>query len=225
MFFLGLIGLPFTLLSKKWAYKIIKLYCWICFFILRIMVNIRVECRGDIPKGNVLICSKHMSFLDVLMLAYFLPRVNFVMKKELVFTPIIGIYGLRIGCVPVARGTKSKALNNMIRGYENSIYNKDEQQIVIYPQGTRVLPDEKKQYKIGAGVLYDKLDLPCHLVATNSGIFWPKGSWRRNSGLAVIKFINVLEPGLTLNKFMKETEKNIERESKILMDEGQIINR
>ena len=92
-------------------------------FILRIMVNIRVECRGDIPKGNVLICSKHMSFLDVLMLAYFLPRVSFVMKKELVFTPIIGIYGLRIGCVPVARGTKSKALNNMIRGYENSIHN------------------------------------------------------------------------------------------------------
>jgi len=186
------------------------------------MVNIRVECRGDIPKGNVLICSKHMSFLDVLMLAYFLPRVSFVMKKELVFTPIIGIYGLRIGCVPVARGTKSKALINLIKGYENSIYNKDEQQIVIYPQGTRVLPDEKKQYKIGAGVLYDKFDLPCHLVATNSGIFWPKGSWRRNSGLAVIKFTNVLEPGLPLNQFMKEIEKNIERESKILMDEGQI---
>ena len=94
MFVLGIIGLPFSIISKKWAYKFIKLYCLSCFLILRVISNIRVECRGKIPTNNVLICSKHMSFLDIIMLAYFLPEFSFVMKKEIVFTPIIGINNL-----------------------------------------------------------------------------------------------------------------------------------
>ena len=64
MFVLGIIGLPFSIISKKWAYKFIKIYCLSCFLILRLVSNIKVECRGKIPTNDVLICSKHMSFLD-----------------------------------------------------------------------------------------------------------------------------------------------------------------
>ena len=80
-------------------------------------------------------------------------------------------------------------------------------------------PKEKKHYKIGAGVLYTKFALPCHLVGTNSGMFWPKGSFRRNSGVAVIEFTKVLQPGLSLNNFMEEIETRIERCSNLLMEE------
>ena len=164
-----------------------------------------------------MICSKHMSFLDILMLAYFLPEFSFVMKKEIVFTPIIGIYALRVGCVPVKRGARSKALSKMVSDYDQHAYNQDNRQIVIYPQGTRVLPNQTKEYKVGAGVLYGKFNLPCHLVGTNSGIFWPKGSWVRKSGTAVIDFFEVIEPGMSLNNFMKRIEKNIEDRSNLLM--------
>ena len=217
MFVLGIIGLPFSIISKKWAYRFIKLYCLSCFLILRVISNIRVECRGKIPTENVLICSKHMSFLDIIMLAYFLPEFSFVMKKEIVFTPIIGIYALRVGCVPVERGARSKALSKMVSDYDQHSYNQDNRQIVIYPQGTRVLPNQTKEYKVGAGVLYGKFNLPCHLVGTNSGIFWPKGSWVRKSGTAVIDFFEVIEPGMSLNNFMKRIEKNIEDRSNLLM--------
>ena len=217
MFVLGIIGLPFSIISKKWAYSIIKLYCLSCFLILRVISNIRVECRGKVPTDNVLICSKHMSFLDIIMLAYFLPEFSFVMKKEIVFTPIIGIYALRVGCVPVKRGARSKALSKMVSDYDQPSYNQDNQQIVIYPQGTRVLPNQTKEYKVGAGVLYGKFNLPCYLVGTNSGIFWPKGSWVRKSGTAVIDFFEVIEPGMSLNNFMKRIEKNIEDRSNLLM--------
>ena len=217
MFLIGIIGLPFSLVSKEWAYKFIKLYCLTSFFILRIVSNIRVECRGKIPTSNVLICSKHMSFLDILMLAYFLPKFSFVMKKEIVFTPIIGIYALRVGCVPVKRGARSKALNKMVLDYDYNSDTIDSQQIVIYPQGTRVLPNQNKEYKIGAGVLYGKFNLPCYLVSTNSGIFWPKGSWIRKSGTAVIDFFEIIEPGMQLKNFMKKIEKDIEHQSNELM--------
>ena len=216
MFLIGVIGLPFSLISKRWAYNFIKIYISTCFLILRLVSNIKVECRGEIPTNNVLICSKHMPFLDVLMLAHFLPKFSFVMKKEIVFTPIIGIYALRIGCVPVKRGTKSKALNKMVSDYDQ-FSDSDNQQIVIYPQGTRVLPNQKKDYKIGAGVLYEKFNLPCHLVGTNSGIFWPKGSWIRKPGTAVIDFFEVIQPGMPLNDFMQKIEKDIEKCSNHLM--------
>ena len=217
MFVIGIIGLPFSIISKNWAYKFIKIYCLSCFLILRLVSNIKVECRGKIPTNAVLICSKHMSFLDILMLAYFLPRFSFVMKKEIVFTPIIGIYALRVGCVPVKRGARSKALYKMVSDYDHSSDEIDNQQVVIYPQGTRVLPNQSKDYKIGAGVLYNKFNLPCHLVATNTGIFWPKGSWIRKPGTAIIDFFEVIQPGMPINDFMQKIEKDIENRSNYLM--------
>ena len=105
----------------------------------------------------------------------------------------------------------------MVSDYDQHSYNQDNRQIVIYPQGTRVLPNQTKEYKVGAGVLYGKFNLPCHLVGTNSGIFWPKGSWVRKSGTAVIDFFEVIEPGMSLNNFMKRIEKNIEDRSNLLM--------
>ena len=219
MIILGIIGLPFTIASEKWAYSFIKLYVWCCFVVLRLVANIRVECRGEVPSGNVLICSKHMSFLDILMLAYYLPRASFVMKRELIWTPIIGIYGLRIGCVPVTRGGGARTLNTMLKNYEDASDNAEGKQIIIYPQGTRVHPKETRKYKIGAGFLYEKLKLPCHLVGTNTGIFWPRGSLKRTPGVAVIEFSKLLQPGLPVGTFMSEMEKNIENSSNLLIEE------
>ena len=139
------------------------------------------------------------------------------MKKEIVFTPIIGIYALRVGCVPVKRGARSKALNQMVSDYDHISSSENDKQIVIYPQGTRVLPNQKKEYKVGAGVLYGKFNLPCYLVSTNSGIFWPKGSWIRRPGTAVIEFFEVIQPGMPLNDFMEKIEKDIEKFSNDLM--------
>ena len=225
MFILGIIGLPFSIVSKKYAYAFIRLYILSCFLILRVIANIRVECRGEVPQGNVLVCSKHMSFLDILILAYYLPRYSFVMKRELVWTPIIGVYALRIGCVPISRGAGSRALNKMIKNYDNAEDETEGKQIVIYPQGTRVRPKEFKKYKIGAGVLYQKFELPCHLVGTNTGMFWPKGSFRRNPGVAVIEFTGVLQPGLPFDNFMAEIETRIEKCSNNLMEEIENIRK
>ena len=105
----------------------------------------------------------------------------------------------------------------MVLDYDQSSDEIDNQQIVIYPQGTRVLPNQSKDYKIGAGVLYNKFNLPCHLVATNTGIFWPKGSWIRKPGTAIIDFFEVIQPGMPINDFMQKIEKDIENRSNYLM--------
>ena len=217
---LGLIGLPIVLVSLKGTYWWINFYIKCCFFFLRIFGGIHIEIRGEIPRGNILVCSKHMSFLDILILSSVLSDYSFVIKRQLIYAPIINFYAMRVGSVPVNRKKGGAALTEMINRIEAHEEALPNRQLVIYPQGTRVLPGHKKPYKIGAGVLYQKYNRPCHLVATNTGVFWGRRSPFRYPGTAIIEFIGVIPAGLEINDFMRDMEIRIERSSDLLMQEA-----
>jgi len=214
----GTIGLPVALWSREGAFWVIRQYCAFIFWLLRVTCNLKVEFRGEVPTSEVLVCSKHMSFLDILMLAYKLPRVKFIMKKELVWAPIIGIYGWRIGCPPVARGKKGGAIKQMVRHIAKDPHK--DGQTVIFTQGTRVLPGAKLPYKIGSGVLYSQLGQKCVPVATNCGVFWARKSPVRKPGTAILEFLEPIEPGLEIRDFMEKLEEIVETNSNRLMREA-----
>jgi len=216
MLILGVAFAPFAACSRRLACESVRIYCLSCFIVLKYVAKITVEFRGEVPKKNVIICAKHMSFLDILMLAYILPRPRFVMKKELKWAPILGFYALRLGCSPVSRGKKGGAIVSLKKNI-NTNRNLGDGQTIIYPQGTRVLPGVKAPYKVGAGVIYRDQNLPCVLVATNTGIFWGRRSIFRYPGKAIIKFVEEIEPGLGLKEFMSYVEDTIERASDELM--------
>ena len=160
MLILGVAFAPFAACSRRLACESVRIYCLSCFIVLKYVAKITVEFRGEVPKKNVIICAKHMSFLDILMLAYILPRPRFVMKKELKWAPILGFYALRLGCSPVSRGKKGGAIVSLKKNI-NANRNLGDGQTIIYPQGTRVLPGVKAPYKVGAGVIYRDQNLPC----------------------------------------------------------------
>ncbi len=216
MAIIGILGLPYAIMSQENSYRLIRLYCKSVFLILRFVAGLKVEIRGPIPVGPCLICSKHQSFLDVMMLASVIPNFRFIIKHQLMYLPVIGFYARRTGCVAVNREKKIGTVNRMMEDLNREI----ERQTIVYPQGTRVLPYAKKPYKVGAGLIYKNLNLKCYLVATNAGSFWARRSLYRYSGTAIIEFIDVLEPGLDLDYFMKEIEQKIELASTSLMEEA-----
>ena len=185
----------------------------------RVLVGLRVEIRGPVPQGAVLIAAKHQSFLDILVFGAILARPRYVMKRELVYTPFLGQFALRIGCVPVDRGKGGKAVARMKADVARRADFPG--QLVIYPQGTRVAPGDKLPYKIGAGFLYTQLGQPCHLAATNVGCFWPKRGIYRKRGTAVVEFLPPLMPGLSVSEFMRTIEPRIEDASDRLLAEVQ----
>ena len=79
---IGLLYAPRALWSVDGAYAGIKAYCRVVFWLLRVICGLRVEIRGTVPQGDVIVCSKHQSFLDIMMLAEALPRAKFIMKKS-----------------------------------------------------------------------------------------------------------------------------------------------
>lgn len=214
---LGILGAPFALWSVNGAYAVCRLYARITFFYLRWIVGIRVEVRGEVPEGEVLVAAKHQSFLDILMIYEALPRAKFIMKKELKWAPFIGLYALRIGSTPVARGERGKAMKAMVAHAGRAT---EPRQLVIYPQGTRVAPGARPPYKVGAGVLYDRSGEPCVPVATNAGVFWGRRKLVKRPGVAVVEFLPAIPPGLAVPEFMARMENAVEDASDRLMREA-----
>lgn len=218
MLVMGIACAPMALWSRGGAYAAIKAYCAAVFWLLRVICGLRVEVRGEVPQGAVVVCSKHQSFLDIMMLSRHLPEVQFVMKRELRWAPVLGLYALRIGSTPVARGRRGAGMKAMVAGAvrEGGAVG----QLVIYPQGTRVLPGARPPYKIGAGVLYERLGRDCVPAATNAGVFWARRSAYRHPGTAVLEFLEPIPAGLPIEVFMTRMQAVVEENSDRLMREA-----
>lgn len=204
-----------AIISRRGAFAAVHFYSNWVRVTARLLVGLKSEIRGEVPQGAVIIAAKHQSFFDIIILCSVLPRPKFIMKRELIWAPILGQYALRIGCIPVDRGKKGAAIAKMKEDAAKAALNPG--QLVIYPQGTRVAPGAKLPYKVGAGLLYAQFQQPCIPVATNVGLFWPKHGILRQPGTAVIEFLPPVPTGRSVGEFMRGIEATIETASDALM--------
>ncbi|MEO1613496.1 MAG: lysophospholipid acyltransferase family protein [Pseudomonadota bacterium] len=218
MAILGVVFAPLAIWSRDGAYFAISIYLRLVFWGLQAICGLTAETRGEIPEGDVLIAAKHQSFLDVLILVRDLPAAKFVMKRSLVWAPILGFYALRIGASPVTRGKGAASVEEMVEEAEKRRALSG--QLVIYPQGTRVAPDEAAPYKRGAWHLYRSYGLPCVPAAVNTGVFWPRKGVARRPGRAVVELAPALPAGMEKDAFLQTLETTIENASGRLLAEA-----
>ena len=218
MLVIAVVFAPWALVSRNGAFAACHTYCAWVILTARILCGLRAEVRGTPPTGEVVVAAKHQSFFDILVIFHAIPRGKFIMKRELIYTPFLGQYAQRIGCVFVDRGKRGAAIARMKADVTKSTA--DPGQLVIYPQGTRVAPGVDRPYKMGTGLLYEQLGQPCVPVATNVGVFWPKRGILRKPGVAVVDFLPAIPPGLPIADFMKRLESDIETTSNALLDEA-----
>ena len=218
MLVLGIVFFPYALLSRDGASKACHTFCRYVRWSAAWMIGLKTEVRGAVPTGEVMIAAKHQSFLDVIMIYGAVPRGKFIMKRILMYAPILGQYGLRIGCVPVDRGKRGQAIRKMLADVEAG--QAQGGQLIIYPQGTRIEPGVKAPYKVGTAALYKELDQPCVPVAANVGVFWPKRGFYRKPGVAVVEFLEPIEPGLSTEDYLSLLEERIETRSDALAAEA-----
>lgn len=207
---MGIVGAPLVLWSRGWTLAWMKLWTGAVFLLNRWLLGLSVEWRGPVPTGPVVVAAKHQSMLDVLMLFHVLPEPRFVMKRELVWAPVFGLYALRIGCIWVDREKRGEG-RAMLERLEKVEARRG--QIVVYPQGTRVPPGSHKPYRRGAAKAYAAFGLPMLLAATNAGWFWPKKGTLKRPGTAVVEFLETLPPGLGRAEVMQRMEASIEAAS------------
>lgn len=215
---LALAFLPWMVFDRRGAFAAAHAWCRWVRWTARWMVGLKTEVRGTAPRDEVLIAAKHQSFLDIILIFGAVPRGKFIMKKQLVWAPILGQYALRMGCIPVDRGKRSQAIRKMTADVAAGRLRPG--QLIIYPQGTRIAPGVKAPYKVGAGVLYKELGQPCVPVACNVGLFWPRTGIYRKPGTAVVEFLEPIPPGLPVETFTARLEQVVEERSNALMREA-----
>jgi 1-acyl-sn-glycerol-3-phosphate acyltransferase len=218
MLVMGILFAPLALAAPKGASFACRTWARYAIWCARWMIGLKAEVRGPVPQGEVLIAAKHQSFFDILLIFNALPAPKFIMKRELLWTPIIGIYAKRLGCVPVDRGKRGAAVQQMVEDVEAG--RSAPGQLVIYPQGTRVAPGDHLPYKKGTAALYEQLGQDCVPVATNVGVFWPRKGLMRYPGLAVVEFLEPIKPGLDRDALLETLEERIETRSNALMKEA-----
>ena len=81
--------------------------------------------------------------------------------------------------------------------------------LIIFPQGTRVQPDERPMFKKGASRIYEELKVTCQPIAINSGYVWPKKNQKTPNKDITISILKKIDQGLSKEKFVELLQKEI----------------
>ena len=218
IFIISLIFLPSFFFPQKIALfggKIMGYWTGIC---LRYFLNTKIEIKGkeNIIKGEkFFIAASHLSMFETFYLQTIFNSPIFILKKELTYIPIFGWYLKKIGSVSIKRNKVSKDNLDLFGNISEKLMN-SERPLIIFPQGTRVLPDERPSFKKGVSRIYDELKITCQPVAINSGYVWPKRGIKNSKRTITISILEPIHPGMSKDEFLKNLENCIYSELDLL---------
>lgn len=180
---------------------------------------LRITCRIDyqlsgiehIPDRPVIVMSKHQSTWETLFLQQYLPPVAWVIKRELLWLPFFGWAIALLRPIAINRESGASAVKYVIR--QGTARLRQGQWVVIFPEGTRVLPGVRRRYGMGGAVLAAHSGYPILPVALNAGEFWPRGRFLKQPGTVQVVFGPLIaSEGLSPQALNRQVETWIEDE-------------
>lgn len=209
--FLVVIAAP---LSPKAAYVLIDAWRF-CFMkgLVRIVLGIRTRVVGaeNIPAEAVVVLSKHQSAWETVALQQWFPRMVFVLKKELLKLPILGQAFSAIGMIAIDRAAGLDALSQVADQGTDRL--RRGISVIIFPEGTRVPPGQKRRYKAGGAHLAVQAGAKVVPVAHNAGELWPRNVFVKQAGTVTISFGPAIDTvGLSAEEVSQRAEAWIEAE-------------
>jgi len=215
-----IIALPTLLLPYRYLRGVARSWARTNLWMLRVICGVKAEFRGfdKLPPGGLLIASKHQSIWETFALLLYIHDPTYILKRELMWIPLFGWYLWKAQMIPVNRGARGPALQAMTE--RAKIEAARGRQIVIFPEGTRRPPGAEPKYKYGVAFLYAECGVPCVPVALNSGLFWPRRSFRRFPGTVVVQACDPIAPGLEKPEFMAKLQEELESATNKIVQEG-----
>ena len=145
--FISIIFLPSLLLPQKITLFGGKLMGYWSQYCLKIILSTKIVIKG---KDNIIndekffIASSHQSMFETFFLQTIFNSPVFILKNELIKIPVFGWYLKKIGSISIKRDKITKDNLNFFEDISEKIQN-SKRPIVIFPQATRVLPEERKK--------------------------------------------------------------------------------
>lgn len=180
---------------KARNYFILVFYCTVASWSARLICGVKWEVEGkeNIPtdgRGYVLL-SKHQSTWETFFLPTLIaPHVQ-VVKKELLYLPFFGWALNLIHPIFIDRNQKTNALKQVIQQGGERL--RDGIHVLVFPEGTRITPGQRKDFSKGGAMLATKTKAPAIAIAHNSGECWPNNHWVKKPGTIRVVISPVIE--------------------------------
>ena len=187
-------------------------------YCLKVFLSTKIIVKGSeniLLNEKFFIAASHQSMFETFYLQTIFKSPIFILKKELLMIPIFGWYLRKIGSISIKRNKITK--DNL--GFFNNIskmISKSNRPLIIFPQGTRILPNERPKLKKGVSRIYNELNIACQPIAINSGYVWPKKGLKRSNKTITISVLKPIAAGLSKEEFSKILESKIYTELDLL---------
>src|SRR5450631_1709314 len=151
-----------------------------------------VEGRELIPEGAHIVMSKHSSAWETIAQFLIFPPQVWVLKRELLWIPLIG-WGLKLlRPISINRGEGHRAVNQVIEQGKARLA--DGLWIIIFPEGTRVVAGETRKFGVSGALLAIASGKSLVPLSHNAGTFWPRRGFLKKPGTIRVIIGEAIEP-------------------------------
>jgi 1-acyl-sn-glycerol-3-phosphate acyltransferase len=174
---------------------------------LKVSVDLDYKVKGieNIPDCPVLFMVKHSSVWETIAMTVFLPPLTWVLKKSILYIPVFGWGVAMMEPIKINRSKKNSSLKSIIKQGKQKL--KNNISILIFPEGTRTMPNKKGIYKKGGAVLAIEAGVDIVPISHNAGFFWRKHQFSKNPGTIQVE---IGKPITTKNKDRHQITEEVE---------------
>jgi 1-acyl-sn-glycerol-3-phosphate acyltransferase len=153
-------------------FAIARSWARVQFWLLRRVCGLTFTVEGGerIPAGNHIVMSNHTSAWETIAQFLIFPPQVWVLKRELLWIPLIG-WGLKLlRPISINRGAGHRAVNQVIEQGKDRLA--AGLWIIIFPEGTRVVAGEKRKYGVSGALLATETGKLVVPLSHNAADFW-----------------------------------------------------
>jgi 1-acyl-sn-glycerol-3-phosphate acyltransferase len=160
-------------LARFWALTLLWVLRWTCG------LDYRVEGEA-LPPGCHVAFWKHSSSWETIAMMVLFPRQVWVLKRELVWIPVVGIAVRQMHAIAIDRKAGHSAVAQVIEQGKDRFAEGD--WVIIFPEGTRMPVGETRRYGVSGTLLADAAGVLVVPVAHNAGYYWPRRGLMKKPG-------------------------------------------
>ena len=189
----ALLALLTAPLPRLVRYRVISGWSRLIVYLARVLCGIRWRVEGGerLPARPTVILAKHQSAWETMAFQLIFPPQSYLLKRELLWLPFFG-WGLALmSPIAINRTRGVAALRELVRRGRERLAQGF--WVVVFPEGTRVAPGERRKYQLGGALLAEHSGAPVVPVAHNAGLLWPRHAFLKRPGLITVRIGPVID--------------------------------
>lgn len=180
--FYGLVVVVMTPFGHRATYRGVLVWVDWTLALLERLCGLTYEVDGldNLPSASSVILMKHSSSWETIAQLKLFPMQTWVMKRELLWAPVLGWVIFFLRPIAIRRGGGRSAVDQVIKqGLERL---RSGLSVIIFPEGTRVPAGQTRRYGLSGTLLAQAAGQPVVPVAHNAGEYWPRRGWLKRPG-------------------------------------------